>query len=79
MRDGVLDDKGLDAVRMSERHSKANRAAIVLHIQRVARKLQLFGKAIDDVGVVIETYKRLMLSDRANRYGQIPDSQALTR
>ncbi len=43
MGDGVLYDQGLDAIRVSERHSKADRSAVILHVEGVVGQLQRFG------------------------------------
>ena len=39
---------------MRKRHAKTNRAAIVLHVKRVARKTQRFGEMSHDLSEVIE-------------------------
>ncbi len=59
MRHGVLDDERLDAVRMGEGHAKPHRPAVILHVQRVPREPQGFGKVIHDLGVVIERIREL--------------------
>ena len=52
--DGILNNERFDAFRMRKRHAKTNRAAIVLHVKRVARKTQCFSEMSDDLSEVIE-------------------------
>jgi hypothetical protein len=52
--DRVLNDEGLDPVRMREHHAKAHGAAIVLHVKRVAREPERFGEINHDLGAAIE-------------------------
>ena len=59
MRHGVLDDERLDPVRMRQSHAKADRTAVVLHVQRVARETERLGEAIHDLGEVIERIREL--------------------
>ena len=40
VRDRVLNDECLDALRMGERHAKADRTAVVLHIKAVLATTQ---------------------------------------
>src|SRR5882724_2680614 len=54
VRHSVLDDESLDPVRLGQGHSKTNRAPVILHVKRVAREPERFGKMIHDVGIVIE-------------------------
>ncbi len=54
MRDRVLHDQRLDAFRMRQDHAKTDRAAIILHVQRVTREAERFGEVIHDLGDVIE-------------------------
>src|SRR5712671_1859895 len=54
MRHRVLNDERLDPVRISQRHPKAHGAAIVLHVERIARKPECFGEALHDLGAVVE-------------------------
>src|SRR5207253_1954552 len=44
----------LNPVRMGQGHTKTNRAAVILHVKRVAREPERFGEMIYDFGVVIE-------------------------
>ena len=54
MGHGVLHDESLNPFRMGEDHAKTNRAAIILHIKRVAREAERFGEVAHDLGDVIE-------------------------
>ena len=54
VRHSVLDDESLDPVRMRQGHAKTHRAAVILHVKRVAREPERFGEVIHDLGVVIE-------------------------
>jgi hypothetical protein len=54
VRHGVLDDERLDSVRMGQGHAKPHGAAVILHVQRVAREPERFGEVIHDLSVVIE-------------------------
>ncbi len=59
MRHRVLDDESLDPLRMGQGHAKTHRAAVILHVQRVAREPERFGEVIYDLGVVIERIREL--------------------
>ena len=39
---------------MRQHHAKSHRAAVILHVQRVAREAERFGEVIHDLGDVIE-------------------------
>src|ERR1700731_732723 len=54
VRHSVLDDEGLDSVRMGEGHAKAHGPPIVLHVKRVAGKPERVGEVIHDDGEIIE-------------------------
>jgi hypothetical protein len=54
VRDRVLDDESLRPFRVCQYHAKAHRAAVVLHIKRVAREPERFGEVVHDLGDVIE-------------------------
>src|SRR5580693_6849476 len=54
MGDGVLHDQSLDAIGMLQSHAKTDGAAIVLHVERVAREGERFAEVIHDLGIVIE-------------------------
>jgi hypothetical protein len=59
VRHGVLDDERLDPVRMGQGHAKTHGAAVVLHVQRVAREPEPLGEMIHDLGVVIERIREV--------------------
>ena len=59
MRHRILHDKSLHPLRMRQRHAKTDRAAIILHVKRVARESQRFGEVIHDLGVVVERVREL--------------------
>ncbi len=44
----------LDPLRMGERQAKPHGAAVILHVQRVAREPDRFAEVIHDLGVVVE-------------------------
>jgi len=46
----VLNDESLDPVRMGQGHAKTHEAAVILHVQRVAREPECFGEVIHDLG-----------------------------
>jgi hypothetical protein len=52
--DGVLNDQRLDALRMGQRHAKADRTAVILQVERVTREPERFGEAIHDRGEMVE-------------------------
>ena len=54
VRHSVLDDESLDPLRMGQSHAKTHGAAVILHVQRVAREPERLGEVIHDLGVVIE-------------------------
>ena len=54
VRHSVLDDEILDPVQMGQGHAKTHGAAVILHVQRVAREPERFGEVVHDLGVVIE-------------------------
>jgi hypothetical protein len=54
----VLDDESLDPVRMSQGHTKTHRAAVILHVERVAREPEGFSEVIHDLRVVIERIRK---------------------
>ena len=54
VRDSVLNDQRLDALGMRQDHAKADRGAIVLHIQVVFREAHRFDEVIHDFGDAIE-------------------------
>src|SRR6202030_709189 len=60
MGDSVLNDKSLNAVGMRQCHSKAHRATVVLHVERVAIKPERFGEASDDLCVVVKGIRKLL-------------------
>ena len=58
MRHCVLDDKSLDPLRVRQGHAKPYRAAVILHVECVARDLESFGEMIHDLGVVVERIRK---------------------
>jgi hypothetical protein len=48
MRYRVLDDERGDALRMDQGHPKADGAALILHVQHVARQAERLGELIHD-------------------------------
>jgi len=54
VRHRVLGDESLDPFRMGQGHAKTHRAAVILHVERVARKPERFGEVIHDLGIVME-------------------------
>ena len=59
MRHPVLDNEGLDAIRMRKRHAEPDRHAIILHVKRVAREAGRFCEAIDDFRQIVERVSEL--------------------
>jgi hypothetical protein len=57
VRHRVLDDESLHPVRIRQGHAKTHRAAVILHVKRVAREPKRFGEAIHDLGVAIESIR----------------------
>ena len=60
MRHSVLDDQGLDPLRVGQGHPETHGAAVILHIKRVVRDAQRFGEVVHDLGVVIERVGELL-------------------
>ena len=58
--DGVLNDQGFDALRVSERHPKADRSAVVLHVKGVLGQVQRLGEVIHHLGDVVEGVRELL-------------------
>jgi len=54
VRHSVLDDDGLDLVRKGEGHAKTHRAAVILHVERVARQPECSSEVTYDLGAMIE-------------------------
>src|SRR5437016_4915635 len=54
MSDGVLNNESSYAVWVRERHAKTNGTAVILHVKRIPRESERFGKVIHDFGDVIE-------------------------
>jgi len=48
VRDGILDNHRLNSFGMSQGHTKADRAAVVLHEQGVAIQIQLLRKVLHE-------------------------------
>jgi hypothetical protein len=59
VRHRVLHNERLDPVRMRQHHAKTDRAAVILHVKRVARESERFGEVIHDLGNVIECVREL--------------------
>src|SRR5437762_12603438 len=45
---------------MRQRHAKADRSAVVLHVERVMREAECFREVIHDLGVMIEGVRELL-------------------
>src|SRR5207253_8428918 len=45
---------------MSQRHSKTNRAAVILHVKSKTREPERFGEVIHDLGDVIERIREFL-------------------
>ena len=60
MRDRVLRDKSLYAFWVHKCHAKAHGAAVILHVNGVAREPQRLGKMIHDPGNVIECVREFL-------------------
>ncbi len=58
VRHRVLNDERLDPVRIGQGHAKPHGAAVILHIQRVAREPERFGEVLHDLGIVIERIRK---------------------
>src|SRR5580704_15814398 len=52
--DGILNDESLDALGVRQGHSKADGAAVVLHVERVAREADGLREAFHDGSDVVE-------------------------
>ena len=59
VRHSVLDDERLDSVRVGQGHAKTYGTTVILHVKRVARNPERFGKTIHDLGVVIKRIREL--------------------
>ena len=57
MCDCVLNNESFYALRMRKCHAKTDRAAVILHVKRVAREPERFGEVIHDLGQVIESVR----------------------
>ena len=60
MRYSVLDDESLDPVRMGQGHAKTHAAAVILHVERVAREPKRFGEVIHDLGFVVKRIRNFV-------------------
>src|SRR5215469_6654763 len=60
VRNRVLNNQGFCALRMRKHHTKTYRAAVVLHVERVAGQPESFSEVIHDLGVVIECISALL-------------------
>ena len=60
MRHGILSDKCLQAFRVVQDHSKADRAAVILHVERVARYRESLSEPREYVGVVVERVREFL-------------------
>jgi hypothetical protein len=54
MRDSILDNDGADTLWVAKRHTKADRPAIILHEQNVARDPKLGGEFVHHAREVVE-------------------------
>ncbi len=52
--DGVLHDQRFDSLRVCQRHAKADRATVVLHVQGVARESERFGEMVHGLSEMVE-------------------------
>src|SRR2546430_1955898 len=57
MCDGVLNNESFYALRMRKCHAKTDRAAVILHVKRVAQESECVGEVIHDLGQVIESVR----------------------
>ena len=60
VRHGILNDESFDPFRMRQDHAETHRAAVILHVQRVARESERFGKVVHDLGEVIERVREFL-------------------
>jgi hypothetical protein len=54
-----LNNESVYAIWAHKRHAKADGAAVILHVKRVARESKRFGKVIHGFGDVIERVRKL--------------------
>ena len=54
MRDGILDDDGLNLLRVCQCKPEAHWPTIVLQIQAVALQTECNGEAVDHLGQMVE-------------------------
>ena len=66
----ILDDESLHPLGMCQCHAKANRATVVLHVERVARQTQRLGEIVHDRGDVVKGVGELL------RVGPVTVSEA---
>ena len=60
MSDGILNDQGFDAIRMSECHPKADRSPVVLHVERVPGQVQRRREVVYHLGDVVEGVREIL-------------------
>ena len=60
VRDRVLDDERLHALRMCERHAEADGPAVVVHVERVARQPERLREPVHELGDVVERVRELL-------------------
>jgi hypothetical protein len=60
VRHRVLDNERLDPFRVGKDHAKTHGAAIVLHVERIAREPERFGEAYYDLSTLIERIGELL-------------------
>ena len=60
VRDGILNDQRLDTFRMHQSHAKADRSAVVLHVQRVARYRERLSEPGHDLGIAVERVREFL-------------------
>src|SRR5215813_4529567 len=60
VRHSVLNNQGFCALGMRKHHAKTYRAAVVLHVERVARQPESFSEVIHDLRIVIKGIRKLL-------------------
>jgi hypothetical protein len=73
MRDSVLNNQPLEALRMRERQAKADRAAVIVEIEGVACCTDILREIPDDLRDMVECIGKGSRGP-AHRYGQNLDS-----
>src|SRR5207237_3698017 len=60
VRDRVLNNESLYGLWMRNHHAKTDGTAVILHVKRVTREPERFGKVIHDLGDVIERIREFL-------------------